>query len=65
MESSQATILKIVTSQINSRDGQVYFPFIFSLFIFILLNNLIGLTPCLGDWEIINMGGNYQIPEIS
>lgn len=45
MESAQATILNIVTGQINSKEGQVYFPFILSLFLFILINNLIGLTP--------------------
>lgn len=45
MESTLATILNIVTSQINNKEGQVYFPFIFSLFLFILVNNLIGLIP--------------------
>src|SRR5689334_6937440 len=44
MESSQATILNIVVNQINGTNGQRYFPFIFSLFIFILINNLIGLV---------------------
>ena len=44
-ESVYATILSIVRNQINSRSGQMYFPFIFSLFIFILVNNLIGLIP--------------------
>jgi len=32
-------------SQINAAKGQIYFPFIYSLFIFILINNLIGLVP--------------------
>jgi len=40
-----ATIHNIVINQINSREGQVYFPLIFSLFIFILINNLIGMIP--------------------
>lgn len=44
-ESGYATILSIVTSQINSRNGQIYFPFIYTLFIVILMNNLIGMVP--------------------
>jgi F-type H+-transporting ATPase subunit a len=32
-------------NQINRTKGQIYFPFIFSLFIFILVNNLIGMIP--------------------
>ena len=44
-ESMYATIHNIVINQINSREGQVYFPLIFSLFIFILINNLIGMIP--------------------
>ena len=43
-ESLFATILNIITGQINPRNGQVYFPFIYALFIFILINNLIGLV---------------------
>jgi F-type H+-transporting ATPase subunit a len=39
------TIHGIVTSQINKFSGQIYFPFIYSLFLFILVNNLIGLVP--------------------
>lgn len=35
----------IVVNQINKSRGQMYFPFIYILFIFILINNLIGLTP--------------------
>lgn len=34
-----------MTNQINSRNGQSYFPFIYALFLFILINNLIGLVP--------------------
>lgn len=34
-----------MVNQINSRKGQVYFPFIYGLFIFILINNLIGMIP--------------------
>jgi len=44
-ESLYATIHSIVTSQINPRNGQIYFPFIYTLFIFILINNLIGMVP--------------------
>jgi len=44
-ESLYATIHSIVTNQINSKSGQIYFPFIYTLFIFILINNLIGLVP--------------------
>nr|AZB86622.1 ATP synthase subunit 6 [Endoconidiophora resinifera]AZL93775.1 ATP synthase subunit 6 [Endoconidiophora resinifera]AZL93792.1 ATP synthase subunit 6 [Endoconidiophora resinifera]AZL93806.1 ATP synthase subunit 6 [Endoconidiophora resinifera] len=39
------TVLSVVTNQINGRSGQAYFPFIFALFIFILINNLLGLIP--------------------
>jgi F-type H+-transporting ATPase subunit a len=40
-----ATIHSIVVGQINATKGQVYFPFIYTLFIFILMNNLIGMIP--------------------
>lgn len=43
-ESLYATIHSIVTNQINPKSGQVYFPFIYALFIFILINNLIGMV---------------------
>nr|QUB36779.1 ATP synthase subunit 6 [Ophiostoma piliferum] len=44
-ESLYATIHSIVTNQINPKNGQLYFPFIYTLFIFILVNNLIGMVP--------------------
>lgn len=44
-ESLYTTIHGIVINQINSKNGQVYFPFIYALFVFILINNLIGLVP--------------------
>jgi len=44
-ESIYATIHSIVVNQINTRSGQIYFPFIYTLFIFILINNLIGMVP--------------------
>jgi F-type H+-transporting ATPase subunit a len=40
-----ATIHSIVINQINSNKGQIYFPFIYALFLFILINNLIGMVP--------------------
>jgi len=40
-----ATIHSLVINQINPRIGQIYFPFLYTLFIFILINNLIGLIP--------------------
>jgi F-type H+-transporting ATPase subunit a len=39
------TISNIVTNQIDKYKGQIYFPFIFTLFVLILVNNLIGLIP--------------------
>lgn len=45
LESVYATIHSIVINQINANKGQVYFPFIYVLFIFILINNLIGMVP--------------------
>jgi F-type H+-transporting ATPase subunit a len=44
-ESLYDTIYGIVTSQINKNTGQIYFPFMYTLFIFILINNLMGLVP--------------------
>lgn len=44
-ESLYSTIHSIVINQINSNQGQIYFPFIYGLFIYILINNLIGMIP--------------------
>jgi F-type H+-transporting ATPase subunit a len=44
-ESIYATIHSIVVNQINGKEGQIYFPFIYTLFLFILVNNLIGMIP--------------------
>lgn len=44
-ESIYATVHSIVINQINAKKGQMYFPFIYALFIFILINNLIGMIP--------------------
>lgn len=44
-ESVYATVHSIVVSQINEKRGQIYFPFIYVLFVFILVNNLMGMIP--------------------
>ena len=45
LESLYTTIHSITTNQINNNTGQIYFPFIFTLFVFILGSNLIGMIP--------------------
>ena len=45
LESVYATIHSVIINQINANKGQIYFPFIYTLFIFILINNLIGMVP--------------------
>jgi F-type H+-transporting ATPase subunit a len=44
-ESIYATLHSIVINQINAKKGQIYFPFVYTLFIVILINNLIGMIP--------------------
>jgi F-type H+-transporting ATPase subunit a len=44
-ETIYATVHSIVINQINANKGQLYFPFIYALFLFILINNLIGMIP--------------------
>ncbi len=44
-ESLYATVHSIVINQIDSKKGQIYFPFIYTMFVFILINNLIGMIP--------------------
>ena len=44
-ESLYDTVHSIVVNQINYNKGQIYFPFIYGLFTFILVNNLIGMVP--------------------
>ena len=51
-ESIYATVHSIVINQINEKKGQMYFPFIFTLFIFILTNNLIGMVKRCLDFNI-------------
>jgi F-type H+-transporting ATPase subunit a len=45
VESIYATVYSIVINQINANKGQMFFPLISSLFIFILINNLVGMVP--------------------
>jgi F-type H+-transporting ATPase subunit a len=45
LETVYATVHSIVVNQINGKNGQVYFPLMYSLFVFILINNLIGMVP--------------------
>lgn len=44
-ETIYATVFSIVTNQINSNKGQMFFPLISGLFIYILINNLVGMVP--------------------
>ena len=44
-ESIYATVHGIVVNQINPNKGQMFFPLMYVLFLFILVNNLIGLVP--------------------
>jgi len=44
-ETIYATVHSIVVNQINEKRGQIYFPFIYVLFVSILVNNLIGMIP--------------------
>lgn len=44
-ETIYATVHGIVVNQINEKNGQVYFPLMYTLFVFILINNLIGMVP--------------------
>lgn len=39
------TVHSIVINQISEKRGQVYFPFMYVLFLFILINNLMGMVP--------------------
>lgn len=45
LESLYSTLRSIVINQINVNKGQRYFPFIYALFTFILINNLLGMVP--------------------
>jgi len=45
LESIYATAYSIVINQINANKGQMFFPLISALFIYILINNLMGMVP--------------------
>ena len=45
VESIYATVFSIVTNQINANKGQMFFPLLSALFIYILINNLVGMVP--------------------
>lgn len=45
LESVYATVFSIVINQINAKRGQMFFPLISALFIYILINNLVGMVP--------------------
>ena len=45
VESIYATVYSIIINQINANKGQMFFPLISSLFIYILINNLVGMVP--------------------
>jgi F-type H+-transporting ATPase subunit a len=45
MESLYATVYSIVINQINANKGQMFFPLLSALFIYILINNLVGMVP--------------------
>jgi F-type H+-transporting ATPase subunit a len=44
-ESITITVKNLVLNQISITNGQIYFPFIYTLFMFILINNLLGMVP--------------------
>lgn len=45
LETIYATVYSIVINQINANKGQMFFPLISALFIYILINNLVGMVP--------------------
>jgi F-type H+-transporting ATPase subunit a len=44
-ESIYFTVYSIIVNQINANKGQMFFPFMLALFIYILVNNLVGMVP--------------------
>jgi F-type H+-transporting ATPase subunit a len=44
-ESIYQTVYSIVINQINANKGQMFFPLISGLFIYLLINNLVGMVP--------------------
>lgn len=45
LESLYSTVYSIVINQINANKGQMFFPLLSALFIYILINNLVGMVP--------------------
>lgn len=45
LETIYATVFSIVVQQINANKGQMFFPLLSALFIYILINNLVGMVP--------------------
>ena len=43
-ESITITVKNLVLNQISVTNGQIYFPFIYTLFMFIFVNNLLGMV---------------------
>lgn len=63
LESSYASVQNIVRSQIG-HSNERYFPFIYSLFFFIVISNLIGNVPysfALGTSVIVSLGLSFTI----
>lgn len=63
LETSHASILNMVKSQIGS-SNEKYLPFIYSLFFFILISNLIGNVPynfAIGTSVIVSLGLSFTI----
>lgn len=63
LETSHASILNMVRSQIGS-SNEKYLPFIYSLFFFILISNLIGNVPynfAIGTSVIVSLGLSFTI----
>jgi len=60
-ETLYATIHSIVVNQINNKNGQAYFPFMYTLFIFILINNLIGMVREQYLYNSINNNNDFKI----
>ena len=60
-ETLYATIHSIVINQINNKNGQVYFPFMYALFIFILINNLIGMVRSKHLYNMVNNNNDFKI----
>lgn len=45
LESIYSTVYSIVINQINEKKGLIFYPIISALFVYILINNLVGMVP--------------------